>query len=57
MDQNGPFSQAYKPYTLVGPSVTRPVQDSLAVLLLENRLYMSPVSPVVHTVVTVSIGH
>ena len=24
----------------MGPTVTRPVQDPLAVLLLENRLYM-----------------
>ena len=29
-------------YTLVGPSVTRPVQDPLDVLLLDNRLFMSP---------------
>ena len=29
-----------EPYTLVGPNVTRPVQDPLAVLLLDNRLYM-----------------
>ena len=28
--------QTYKPYTLVRPSVTRPVQDPLAVLRLEN---------------------
>ena len=26
--------------TLVGPTATRPVQDPLAVLLLNNRLYM-----------------
>ena len=28
-------------YTLVGPTVTRPVQDPLAVFLLDNRLYIS----------------
>ena len=28
------------PYTLVGPTVKRPVQDPLAVLLLDNRLYI-----------------
>ena len=37
-ETNGPFFTAYKPYTLVGPTVTRPVQDPLAVLLLDNRL-------------------
>ena len=26
----------------MGPTVTRPVQDPLAVLLLDNRLYLSP---------------
>ena len=29
---------SYKPYTLVGPTVTRPVQDPLAVLSLDNWL-------------------
>ena len=29
-------------YTLVGPTITRPVQDPLAVTHLENQLYMSP---------------
>ena len=29
----------YKLHTLVGPTVTRQVQDPLAVLLLDNRLY------------------
>ena len=29
----------YKPYTLVGPTVTSPVQDSLAVALLDIQLY------------------
>ena len=29
------------PYTLVGPTVTGPVQDPLAVLLLDIQLYMS----------------
>ena len=27
-------------YTLVGPTVTRPVQDPIAVVLLENQLYI-----------------
>ena len=37
-----PFSekQTCKPYTLVGPTVTRPVQDPLAVTGLKNRLCM-----------------
>ena len=35
-----PLKQTYKPYTLVGPTVTRPVPDPLAVLPLKNRLYM-----------------
>ena len=30
--------QTYKPFTLVGPTVTRPVQDPLAVTRLENQL-------------------
>ena len=30
----------YKPYTLVRPTVTGPVLDSLAVLSLDNRLYL-----------------
>ena len=29
-------------FFLVGPTVTGPEQDPLAVLLLDNRLYMSP---------------
>ena len=29
------------PYTLVGPTITGPVQDLLAVLRLDNRLYIS----------------
>ena len=33
--------ETYKPYTLVGPTVTRPLLDPLAVLLLHNQLYMS----------------
>ena len=36
----------------MGPTVTRPVQDPLAVLCLKNRLYMSPISPVFYNVVT-----
>ena len=32
------FKLTYKPYTLVGPTVTRPVQDPLAVTHLENQL-------------------
>ena len=43
LDPSHPYScnelkQTYKPYTLVGPAVTRPVQDPLAVLCLKNRL-------------------
>ena len=34
------MKQTYKPYTLVGPTVTRPEQDPLAVVNLDNRLYM-----------------
>ena len=30
----------YKPYTLVWPTVTRQIQDPLAMLLLNNQLYM-----------------
>ena len=30
----------YKPYTKVGPAVTRPVQDPLAETCLENQLYI-----------------
>ena len=30
----------YKPYTLVGPTITGLVQDPLAVLLLDNLLYI-----------------
>ena len=32
--------QAYKPYTLVGPPALRLVLDPLAVIFLDNRLYM-----------------
>ena len=32
--------QTYKLYTLVGPTVTRPVQDPLAVKHLDNQLYI-----------------
>ena len=32
------MKQTYKPYTLVGPTVTRLVQDPLAVKLLNKRL-------------------
>ena len=35
--------QTYKPYTLVGPTVTRPVQDPLAVLLLDNQLHTTKI--------------
>ena len=35
------FTILRQPYTLVGPTVTRLVQDSLAVKLLDNRLYMN----------------
>ena len=31
----------YKPYSLVGPTVTGQVQDLLAVLSLDNRLFMN----------------
>ena len=34
------IKETYKPYTLVGPTVTRPVQDPLAVVLLDNLLYI-----------------
>ena len=30
------MKQTYKPFTLVGPTVTRPVQDPLAVLNLDS---------------------
>ena len=47
-----PSARHYKPYTLVGPTVTRPVQDPLAVLNLDNRLlYMAftcPLPPLSH---------
>ena len=36
------------------PTVTGPVQDPPAVLLLNNGLYMSPVSPIFHIVLTVN---
>ena len=29
------------PYIFVGPTVTRPVKDPLAVVLLDNQLYMT----------------
>ena len=32
--------QTYKPHTLVGPNVTGPEQDPLAVTCLENQLYI-----------------
>ena len=32
--------ETYQPYTLVRPTVTRPVQDPLAVLLFDNRINM-----------------
>ena len=32
--------KTYKPYTLVGPTVPRPVPDPLAVLHLVNQLYI-----------------
>ena len=38
---------------VVGPTREDPVPDPLAVLRLDNRLYMSPVSPVIQTEVTV----
>ena len=36
------IKQTYQPYTSVGPTVTRPVQDPLvlAANLLNNRLYV-----------------
>ena len=33
--------RAYKPYTLVGPPALRLVLDPLAVLFLDNRLYIT----------------
>ena len=41
--------------TFVGPPMDNPELDPLAVLHLENQLFMSPVSSVFHTVVTVII--
>ena len=40
--QKGSFvdHQAYKPYTLVGPPALRLVLDPLAVIFLDNRLYI-----------------
>ena len=38
------------------PLAGSPEVNPLAVKLLDNRLYMSPVSPVFHTVVTVNIS-
>ena len=34
--------RAYKLYTLVGPPALRLVPDPLAVIFLDNHLYMSP---------------
>ena len=34
------YKQTYKPCTLAGPTVTRPIQDPLAVLYLKYRLYI-----------------
>ena len=34
------YDPAYMPYTLVGPTITRPVQDPLVVLRLENQLFI-----------------
>ena len=34
------IKQTYKPYILVGPTVTRPVQDPLFVTCLQNQLYI-----------------
>ena len=36
------YLQTYKPHTLVGPTVTKQVQDPLAVLRLKNQLYIAP---------------
>ena len=33
--------ETHSPYTLVGPTVTRPEQDSLTVLILDNQLYIN----------------
>ena len=35
------IKQTYKLYTLAEPTVTRPVQDPLAVTRLENQLYIA----------------
>ena len=40
IQEEGITETTYKPYTLVGPTVTRPVQDPLAAVLLENQLYI-----------------
>ena len=37
------FGQGWNSPSHTGPTVTRPVQDPLAVLSLENRLYMATV--------------
>ena len=37
------LKQTYKPHSLVGPTVTRPVQDPLVVARLESRLYINGV--------------
>ena len=37
------MNKRYLPYTLVGSTVTRPVQDPLAVLLLDNQLCINPI--------------
>ena len=34
----------FQPYTFVGPTVTRPVQDPLAVLRLDNQLFFFSVA-------------
>ena len=38
MERSLVSKQTYKPHTLVGPTVARPIQDPLAVLSLGNRL-------------------
>ena len=42
--------ETYKPYTLVGPTVTRQVQDPLAVTSLDNRLKMLQISSIFHNI-------
>ena len=41
---------------LVGPNNKNLVRNLLAAIRIDNQLCMSPVSPVFHTAVTVSIG-